>query len=86
VTLTDTLPKTTGFGSVSTTKGSCTRSKMVVSCSLGSMASGTQATVTIVVKPTQKGTITNSATVAATSPNDPNTTNNTATQSTTVKP
>ena len=86
VTLADTLPKTTGFGSVSTTQGTCTRSKTGVNCSLGDLGSGATATVTIVVKPTQKGTITNTVTVAATSPADPNTANNTVTQNTTVKP
>jgi uncharacterized repeat protein (TIGR01451 family) len=85
VTLTDSLPKTTGFGSVSTTQGSCTRKKMTVTCSLGTLASGATATVTIVVKPTQKGTITNTVSVLG-SPTDPNTANNTATATTTVKP
>jgi uncharacterized repeat protein (TIGR01451 family) len=86
VILSDTLPKTTGFGSVSTTQGTCTRTKTGVMCNLGTLASGGTATVTIVVKPTQKGTITNTVTVAATSPTDPNTANNTASQSTVVKP
>jgi uncharacterized repeat protein (TIGR01451 family) len=86
ISLTDTLPKTTGFGSVSTTQGTCTRTKKGVTCNLGTLASGATATVTIVVKPTQKGTITNTVTVAATSPSDPNTANNTAIQGTVVKP
>ena len=87
VTLSDTLPKTAGFGSVTTTQGTCTRSKTGVKCSLGGLASGATATVTIVVKPTQKGTITNTVTAAAGSPTtDPNIANNTATQSTTVRP
>jgi uncharacterized repeat protein (TIGR01451 family) len=86
VTLTDTLPKATGFGSVATTQGTCTRTKTGVFCNLGDLANGAPATVTIVVKPTQKGTITNTVTVADTSPSDPNTANNTATQNTVVKP
>jgi uncharacterized repeat protein (TIGR01451 family) len=86
VTLQDDFPKTTGFGSVSSTQGSCSRSKTRVTCILGTMASGSTATVTLVVKPTQKGTITNTVTVSATSPADPNTANNTATQTTLVKP
>jgi uncharacterized repeat protein (TIGR01451 family) len=86
VTLQDDFPKTTGFGSVSSTQGSCSRSKTRVTCILGTMASGSTATVTLVVKPTQKGTITNTVTVSATSPADPNTANNTATQNTLVKP
>jgi uncharacterized repeat protein (TIGR01451 family) len=87
VTLTDALPKNTGNGSVTTTKGTCTISKkMVVACSLGTLASGETATVTITIKPTKKGTITNTVSVSATSPTDPNMANNTATQSTTVLP
>ena len=86
VVLTDTLPKTAGFYSVSATQGTCTRTKTTVTCNLGSLASGATDTVTLVVKPTVKGTITNTVTVAAASPTDPNTTNNTATQNTLVKP
>jgi uncharacterized repeat protein (TIGR01451 family) len=88
ITLTDTWQpaKTTGFGSVASTQGSCTRTKKGVSCNLGTLASGATATVTIVVKPTVKGSITNTVTVAAASPTDPNTANNTATQNTTVLP
>jgi uncharacterized repeat protein (TIGR01451 family) len=86
VTLTDTLPKTTGFGTVSTDTGTCTRTKAGVTCNLGTLASGATATVTIVVKPTQKGTITNTVTVTDTSPTDPNTANNTAIDTTTVTP
>ncbi|MGZ4144898.1 MAG: hypothetical protein ACXVPP_07060, partial [Actinomycetota bacterium] len=72
--------------SVSTTQGTCTRSKQVVTCALGTLASGTSATVTLLVKPTVKGTITNTATVSATSPTDPNTANNTFAEDTLVKP
>jgi uncharacterized repeat protein (TIGR01451 family) len=87
VTLTDTLPKTTGFGSASATNGgTCTRSKMTVTCTWTTLANGSTGTATIVVKPTQKGTITNTVTVSAASPTDPDTTNNTATATTTVKP
>jgi uncharacterized repeat protein (TIGR01451 family) len=84
-TVVDTLPKTAGFGSVSTTKGSCSRVKKVVTCSLGTLHSGDLETVTILVKPTKKGTITNTATVSANQA-DQNTANNTATVSTTVLP
>jgi uncharacterized repeat protein (TIGR01451 family) len=86
VILNDQLPRATGFGSVSTSQGSCTRTKTSVTCNLRSLASGATATVTIVVKPTQKGTITNTASATATQPSDPNTANNTATATTTVLP
>jgi hypothetical protein len=58
----------------------------MVTCNLGTVASGATVTRTIVVKPSSKGTITNTATVRATSPPDPNTANNTATAQTTVLP
>jgi uncharacterized repeat protein (TIGR01451 family) len=88
VTLTDQLPKNAGFGSVSTTQGTCSLKpeKATVTCSLGTIASGGTVTVTIVVKPTKKGQITNTASVSAASPPDPNTANNTASATTTVQP
>ena len=88
VTLTDNLPKQAGYSSVTTTKGTCTAkpSKSLVTCNLGTMASGTSATIVINEKPTNPGTITNSATVKSTSPVDPNSANNTATAMTTVVP
>ncbi len=87
VTLTDTLPKNAGFGSVSTTQGSCTAkpAKRLVTCNLGSIAAGGTVTVTISVKPTSKGTISNTAEATATSPPDP-TTPNRDTEVTTVLP
>ncbi|HUQ43029.1 MAG TPA: DUF11 domain-containing protein [Candidatus Limnocylindria bacterium] len=85
VTLTDQLPKGAGFGSATTTQGSCAKpSKSSITCSLGTIASGSSVTVTITIKPTGPGILTNSATVSATSPRDPNTANNTATATTTV--
>ncbi|MGH2671425.1 MAG: DUF11 domain-containing protein [Actinomycetota bacterium] len=88
VTLTDTLPKNAGFGSVTTTQGSCTvkPAKRLVTCALGSVAAGGTVTVRISVKPTQKGTITNTAQISATSPPDPNSANNGDTETTTVTP
>jgi uncharacterized repeat protein (TIGR01451 family) len=88
VTMDDQLPKNAGFASAATTKGSCTAkpSRSMVTCALGDMAAGTSAIVTIVVKSPTKGTITNKASVTATSPPDPNTGNNTATATTTVLP
>ena len=88
VSVTDQLPKNAGYGSTTTTQGSCTLkpSKTAVVCTVGTMASGGSITITLVVKPTSKGTITNTATATLTSPTDPNTTNNTATATTTVQP
>jgi uncharacterized repeat protein (TIGR01451 family) len=87
VVMTDNLPKNAGFASVSTTKGTCEAkpAKALVTCNLGDMASGTSATITIVVKSPTKGTISNKASVTATSP-DPNSSNNSATATTKVTP
>jgi uncharacterized repeat protein (TIGR01451 family) len=87
VTVSDMLPKNAGFGSVASSQGSCTLkpAKVMVSCTLGSLAGGASATVTIVVKPTSKGAITNTATASANQA-DPNTGNNKATAVTTVLP
>jgi uncharacterized repeat protein (TIGR01451 family) len=88
VTLTDTLPKNAGFGSAATTQGSCTvkPAKRLVTCNLGGVAAGATVTVTISVRPTSKGTISNTAQVAAASPPDPNSANNKDTEATTVVP
>ena len=85
VTLSDALPKQAGFSSVATTQGSCTNKapKGVVTCTIGMLAAGGQATITIQVKPTGPGTLLNTATVASTS-RDSNSANNSSTASTTV--
>jgi uncharacterized repeat protein (TIGR01451 family) len=88
VTATDQLPKSAGYGSVTTTQGTCSLKpeKAIVSCSLGTMASGGTVTIKINVKPAKKGQITNTVSVSSASPADPNTTNNTASATTTVQP
>jgi uncharacterized repeat protein (TIGR01451 family) len=88
VTLTDTLPKNTGFGSATSTQGSCapTPHQQLVTCNIGTMNSGTTVTVTLVIKPTTKGNFTDTATVTATSPNDPVSGNNTSSVTTKVSP
>jgi uncharacterized repeat protein (TIGR01451 family) len=84
VTMTDTLPADVSFVSANASQGSCTGTSTVV-CNLGSLAASASATVTLVVKPTAAGTITNTASVTG-SPTDPNTGNNSATEMTTVTP
>jgi uncharacterized repeat protein (TIGR01451 family) len=86
VTLSDSLPPTTGFGSVSSSQGSCARNKTTVNCNLGSIGGGSTVTVTLVVKPTRKGTITNTASVTAQRPSDPNPGNNADSEGTRVLP
>jgi uncharacterized repeat protein (TIGR01451 family) len=88
VSVTDTMPKNTGFGSVTSTQGSCAprpHSQLVV-CGIGTMASGGTVTVSLTLKPTKKGSFTNLASVTATSPNDPVSGNNTSSATTTVSP
>ena len=87
VTVDDTLPKNAGYATATTSQGACTAkpSKQLVTCSLGSIPSGGNATITIVVKPTAKGTILNTATVSAQEA-DPNGSNNSASATTTVQP
>lgn len=67
VIVTDILPANVTFKSVSSTKGSCSGSN-TISCPLGTLAKGQQATVTIVVTPRRVGQITNTATVVSDNP------------------
>ena len=81
--LTDTLPASVTFVSATTTAASCVQSGGSVTCSLGTLASGSSATSTIEVIPTATGTITNSVSVTG-DVDDPEDDNNTAIQHTTV--
>jgi uncharacterized repeat protein (TIGR01451 family) len=64
--VTDTLPTDVSFVSSSTTAGSCSGST-TVTCSLGDLANGASATITITVKAVTAGTASNTATVSTTS-------------------
>jgi len=90
VVVTDALPAGVTFSSVTTSQGSCTAPPVggtgTVTCSIGSLSPPTppqQATITLVVRPTVGGTITNTAVVTS-DEFDPNMANNRASQSTTV--
>jgi uncharacterized repeat protein (TIGR01451 family) len=86
VKVVDQLPKGAGFGSASSTQGSCGRPrKAAITCTIGDMDVGGTATITITVKPPDQGTITNTATVSANSPEDPDPSNNTDTEQTMVQ-
>ncbi|WP_306919512.1 hypothetical protein [Arthrobacter sp. V4I6] len=87
LSMTDTLPDAI-FVSASSSQGSCQRegsgkSGGILTCDLGSLAASGTATVTIVVNPAKAGTISNTATARANQP-DPDSANNTATETTTV--
>jgi uncharacterized repeat protein (TIGR01451 family) len=83
VTATDTLPSGATFASATSTQGTCTFGSGKVTCTVGTLGVGAKATITIVVKPTKKGTITNTVSVISTT-SDPNAANNTASAQTKV--
>ncbi|MBL8115796.1 MAG: DUF11 domain-containing protein [Acidobacteria bacterium] len=69
--------------SVSASQGACASSTGSVSCSLGALTAGGQATVTVVVRPLQAGSTSATATISALE-TDPVTSNNQSTITTTV--
>jgi uncharacterized repeat protein (TIGR01451 family) len=82
VTVSDTLPAGVTFVVDNPSQGSCSGTT-TISCNLGTVKSGAQATVLIGVTPTAPGMVTNTATVTGDQP-DPNLTNNTSSTTTTV--
>ena len=70
---------------IATTQGSCTQSATSIACSLGTLANGGSATITITAFPFDEGTLTKTATVTASS-NDANTANNAASVNVIVNP
>jgi uncharacterized repeat protein (TIGR01451 family) len=73
VTVTDTLPATVHFDSMTSTRGTCSRSTSsnpktkdgLVTCNAGTLAGGASVTITIVVTATSPGAISATATVTA---------------------
>jgi hypothetical protein len=88
VTVTDTLPKNAGVGSVGSSQGTCAPrpKEQKVVCAVGSMTTNSKVVITLVVKPTQKGAYKDTATVTASSPSDPVAGNNTSIVTTNVTP
>lgn len=82
VTVTDELPGGLSARSSSASQGSCSGTT-TVTCALGDLASGASATVSIVIRPTSAGSLTNTARVSGNQP-DPDQANNSATQTTQV--
>jgi uncharacterized repeat protein (TIGR01451 family) len=80
VTLIDELPPDVNFVSAS---GGCTHNSGIVRCSPGTINSGANATIQIVVTPTAPGTITNYA-IASANQNDQTPVNNSDSENTTV--
>ena len=83
VTLIDTLPADVRFLSVTPTVGSCVEAKATITCDLGTLNNGDNATVVIVVRAGRVGTISNAAQVSGVQP-DPDRANNKDTEQTTV--
>jgi uncharacterized repeat protein (TIGR01451 family) len=88
VTMTNPLPARVELSSVRTTQGTCRSKKagqvVAVTCALGSLANGSSATISIVVKRLPVGTLSDTASASASSPGDPNTSNNSSAATTTV--
>ena len=80
VALTDTLPSGTSFQSASPSQGTCANSSGTVTCSIGSLANGATATITLAVTTpvTATSSLSDTASVSG-NETDPNPTNNTAT-------
>jgi uncharacterized repeat protein (TIGR01451 family) len=87
VTVSDHLPSTVAFVSASSTVGSCTQASGTVSCTIGPLANGASATVTIIVTPqaAAAGLLNNTASVSG-AETDPDAANNSAPTSTAVNP
>ncbi|MEO6808560.1 MAG: Calx-beta domain-containing protein, partial [Isosphaeraceae bacterium] len=85
VILTNTLPAGVTVDSIFPSQGNATQSGNLITADFGAILASGSATLTIVVRPTVSGTITNTASVAS-DDLDPNPTNNTASVSTSVSP
>lgn len=86
VNVTDTLPAGVTYVSASTNVNgvSVTNNNGTLTADLGTVAAGAVETVTIIVTPTQAGTLTNTASVSTTTPNS--STHTTASINTTINP
>ncbi|HLJ75390.1 MAG TPA: DUF11 domain-containing protein, partial [Thermoanaerobaculia bacterium] len=83
VTVTDVLPAGTTFVSATPSQGSC-NGATPVTCSIGTIASGGTATITLkLTLPSTAGPVSNTASVSATTP-DSNVANNSSTSNITV--
>ncbi|MBV9492607.1 MAG: DUF11 domain-containing protein [Acidobacteria bacterium] len=83
VVVTDTIPAGTTFVSAIPSQGSCAGTT-VVTCNLGLVNNGGNATIALTVTPAASGPISNTATVSAAPQPDPNPANNSATANVTV--
>jgi uncharacterized repeat protein (TIGR01451 family) len=84
VTVTDTIVPAATFVSSTPSQGSCSGTT-TVTCTLGTIANGASATITLIVQPTAPGPLSNTATVSS-SPADLDAANNTSTAVVDVEP
>jgi uncharacterized repeat protein (TIGR01451 family) len=85
VVLTDRLPKEVRrVRRIETSQGHCSDRRGTVTCDLLDIPSGGTESVKIVVRPVRRSNITNTASVSASAPADPNSANNSATATTAV--
>lgn len=82
IVLTDTLPSAVSLLRVRSTQGSCAGTS-TVTCTLGTLAPGQSATITLTTRARANGPVTNAAQITATTP-DPDSTNNAATVTTRI--
>jgi uncharacterized repeat protein (TIGR01451 family) len=85
VSVTDNLPGGVTYESATPSQGSCSQAAGTVTCPLGTLANGADATVTIQIRPQSAGTITNNAGVTSTA-SDPDSADTVASAQTTVNP
>ena len=83
-TLRETLPAGVTFVSATASQGSCAQAEGVVTCTLGAIEKGANATATVVVSPTQAGALAVSAAVSGTR-QDPNQSNDSASAQSTAQ-
>ena len=83
VVVTDTLPANVSYVTSTATQGTCTPAGNVVTCSVGTLANGASATITINTQANAPGAANNTATVA-TGSTDPNAANNASTVGVTI--
>lgn len=84
-TVTDRLPASLDFISASASQGTCARNGRNVTCTIGALPTSGSETVTIRVRPTRDGNVTNTASVESVE-NDPVAANNEESETTRVNP
>lgn len=81
----NTLPENTLFVSATPSQGSCAESAGIVTCFIGTLANGNNATIDLLLAPFSTGTATNDVIVSS-NEIDTNSTNNVDTETTTITP